>query len=373
LSVATALLRSLGPLPIPGSGGQHWCGCYTSANMKTTIRLFSIALFIASACLSSAQQQQLAAIGDLRLQSGETIRDCRVGYRTFGQLNADRSNAILFPTWFGGTTESLMPNIGPGKLFDSSRYYVIAVDALGDGVSSSPSNSRLQPRMSFPRITIRDMVESQHELLVRVLHIDHLKAVAGISMGGMQTFQWIVAYPGFMDKAVPIVGSPRLAAFDLMLLQSEIDSITKNPAWKNGNYDQNPDLVGQAEFEALFLTTPEHYNRATKREQVPEELQKAKQSQAIDANDKIRQAEAMMALDLSQPFDGSMERAASAVKAPVFVIVSKYDHMVTPGPAADFARLLKADFLELDGDCGHIAPGCEEDKVKPAVAAFLEK
>jgi homoserine acetyltransferase len=343
-------------------------------DMRTPIRLlFCLALLVVTATVSLTQEQQFASLGDLKLQSGEMIRDCRIGYRTFGQLNADESNAVLFPTWFGGTTKDLVSSIGPGEIFDSSRYYIIAVDALSDGVSSSPSNSKLQPGMRFPRITIRDMVESQHELLTRVLHINHLKAVMGISMGGMQTFQWMVMYPDFMDKAVPIVGSPRLAAYDLLLWQSEIDSIKNNRAWKNGHYNQNLDLVGQAEFTALFLTTPDYYNQVTSREQVFEQLQKAKQTPAIDANDKIRDAEAMMALDISQPFGGSMERAAAAVRAKVFVIVSKHDHMVTPGPATDFAHLLKAAFMELDSDCGHLAPDCEQAKIKPAIAAFLEK
>ena len=241
-----------------------------SAGARIPIRLlFCLAPPVVTATtVSLTQEQQFASLGDLKLQSGEMIRDCRIGYRTFGQLNADESNAVLFPTWFGGTTKDLVSSIGPGEIFDSSRYYIIAVDALSDGVSSSPSNSKLQPGMRFPRITIRDMVESQHELLTRVLHINHLKAVMGISMGGMQTFQWMVMYPDFMDKAVPIVGSPRLAAYDLLLWQSEIDSIKKNRAWKNGHYNQNLDLVGQAEFTALFLTTPDYYNQVTSREQV---------------------------------------------------------------------------------------------------------
>src|SRR5882757_4441688 len=108
-----------------------------------------------------AQEQQFAQLGDFKLESGETIRDCRIGYRTFGKLNETRSNAILFPTWAGGTTEQLKANFGPGRLVDTDKYFVIAVDALSNGVSSSPSNSKLQSRMSFPKYDFRDLVNTQ--------------------------------------------------------------------------------------------------------------------------------------------------------------------------------------------------------------------
>src|SRR5271169_3624841 len=170
-----------------------------------------IAFLLALIVSAPAQQQQFASLGDIKLQSGETLRDRRIGYRTYGTLNADKSNAILFPTWAGGTTEQLQDAIVKDKFADPAVYFVITVDALSNGVSSSPSNSRVQPRMQFPRINIRDMVETQHELLTRVFGIHHLKAVMGISMGGMQTFRCIVAYPDCMDKRIPIVGSPRLA------------------------------------------------------------------------------------------------------------------------------------------------------------------
>lgn len=98
----------------------------------------------------AAQEQQFAQLGDFKLENSEVIRECRIGYRTFGKLNSDRSNAIVLPTWAGGTTEQLKSSVGPGKLVDSERYFVIAIDALGNGVSSSPSNSKLQPRMKFP-------------------------------------------------------------------------------------------------------------------------------------------------------------------------------------------------------------------------------
>jgi homoserine O-acetyltransferase len=257
-------------------------------------------------------------------------------------------------------------------LIDTTNYYVVAVDALGNGVSSSPSNSPLQPRMRFPKFTVRDMVNTEHALLTKTLGLTHLKAVVGISMGGMQTFEWMVAYPDFMDKAVPIVGSPRLAPFDLLHWQAQIDAIMNNRGWNNGDYTVNPAREADFEFSSILLTTPDEVNRRLTRQKVLEEIEKAKQAPSADANNKIRQVQAMMALDVSSRFDGSMERAAAAVKAKVLVIVARLDHVVTPGPAREFARLLQAKTVELEGDCGHIATSCEGKKVSAAVADFLE-
>lgn len=205
------------------------------------------------------QGQRFANLGDFQLEDGEILRDCQIGYRTIGNLNPERSNVLVVPTWAGGTTAQWLENVGPGRLADPTHYYVILVDALSNGISSSPSNSRAQPRMHFPKITIRDMVDSQHELVTKILDITHVKAVMGISMGGIETFQWMVEYPGFMDKAIPIVGSPRLAAYDLVDWQAQIDAIQDNAAWQGGDYTRNPARDAEYEFGALVLTTPERF------------------------------------------------------------------------------------------------------------------
>lgn len=329
------------------------------------LQLFAIAAL--------AQEQQFASIGDLKLQNGGVIRNCRIGYRTFGKLNSNKSNVVVFPTWAGGTTEQLQSSIGPGRLVDSTTYFVVAIDALSNGISSSPSNSRLQPRMRFPQFTLRDTVESQHELLTKVVKVDHVKAIVGISMGGMQVFQWLVSYPDFMDKAIPIVGSPRLAPYDLLIWQAQIEALMRDRDWKGGNYSVNPARALDFAFGELLLTTPPDYNRRKTREQVLADLEKARRdSKGFDANDKIRQVQAMMQLDVTREFGGSLERAAHVVKAKVFVVVSRFDHVVTPGPAIEFASLVGAKTLNLESECGHLATVCESSRLDKAIADFLK-
>jgi homoserine O-acetyltransferase/O-succinyltransferase len=331
-------------------------------------------LWLVASLPAFSQGQQLASLGDFRLESGEVIRDCHVGYRVYGHLNGKKSNAILFPTWFGGTSKELEDYFGLGKLVDTSVYYVIGVDALANGVSSAPSNSSQQPHMKFPRISIRDMVNSQYHLLTEKLQIPHLKAVMGDSMGGMQTFQWMVSYPDFMDYAIPIVGSPRLSSYELTLFQLQVDAIRNDPEWKQGEYTRQPGVSTIAEAEALTLTTPANYNREVSRERFRDAIEDSKIGVAnIDANNRIRQAEAMMAHDVSAPYGGSMESAAARVKAKVLVIVDVHDHMVTPQAAVDFASLLHARVISLESDCGHNGPECEMEKVAPQVATFLSK
>jgi homoserine O-acetyltransferase len=142
-------------------------GMQLTNGLRTLATLIFLLFSVRPAAPQSAPAEgglQFAELGDLKLRSGAVIQDFRLGYRTLGRLNADKSNAILWPSWLGGKSEDLLQFIGPGKVIDSTRYFVILVDAIADGVSTSPSNSRKQPLGKFPEIAIRDMVESEHRL-----------------------------------------------------------------------------------------------------------------------------------------------------------------------------------------------------------------
>lgn len=334
-------------------------------------------LCLISFCLPAAAQEiKFAPLGNFKLESGETIRDLHIGYRTLGALNADKSNAILWPTWFTGTSEQLLQFVGPGKLLDASKYFVILVDALGDGVTTSPSNGVFQPHMDFPKFTIRDMVNAEYVFATERLGLKHLHAVMGISMGGMQTFQWMTAYPDFMDKAIPIVGSPKLTSYDLLLWTAEEHAIEADAAWNHGDYASVPvaGMKTAADIHFMNLTTPGHMVAQTPPEKLPSLLSENERNtmKSFDANDWIRQLQAMMAQDVSKPFGGSMEKAASVVRAQVLIVAATQDHMVNPKPALEFAKLVHAQTLELTSDCGHLANGCESAKMLPVIQHFLE-
>jgi homoserine O-acetyltransferase len=343
--------------------------------MKHCIRVLLITLVVLLTTTAARGQCTLTffQLGDFRLENGQTIRDCRVGYRTFGILNPDKSNAVLVPTWFEGTTQDLtdLEIIGPGKLVDSSQYFVIAVEAFGNGVSSSPSNSTVQPGPAFPRFSIRDMVNAQHFLLSKELHLSHLYAVIGISMGGMQTFQWMVSYPEFLEKAIPIVGTPRLSSYDLLVMQAELRAIEATRNCKDGD---TLAMQTVADIHALLTRTPHYLVMHTSPEEFPQFLAASEKNiMRFNVNDWAWQLKAMMAHDICKPFEGSVERAATAVHARVLVVVSQQDHLVTPESARVFAKLLKAETFELTSDCGHFSFLCEGEILRTAVTRFLNK
>ncbi|MES2730692.1 MAG: alpha/beta hydrolase [Bacteroidota bacterium] len=314
-----------------------------------------------------------ADLGDFDLESGLVIQNCRIGYRTFGKLNKDLSNVILFPTWFAGTSQDVVGYVGgANKMLDSLKYYIIAVDALGNGVSSSPSNSKQQAGAAFPKFSIRDMVNSQYLLLTRKLKINRLEAVIGISMGGMQTFQWMISHPEFMFKAIPIVGSPRLTSQDLLLCQTQLQVIETN---QNCESNEPALMKSLAYIHALALTTPEYRVRMTKTEDYKKYL--ADQEKGVMTKkplDWACQLRAIVEHDIYEDPGKTVEQIAQTITTRYVLIVSAIqDHMVNPASARELATLLQAETLELTGDCGHLAPSCELPRLVEAVQRVLKK
>jgi homoserine O-acetyltransferase len=226
--------------------------------------------------------------------------------------------------------------------------------------------------MQFPKVSIRDMVNAEHKMLTVLLHLTHVHAVMGFSMGGMQAFQWAVSYPDFMDKIVSIVGSPQLTSWDMLVWRTELLATKMDPDWRNGQYNTPPKLHLQDSVHALVLTTPEYITANTHTKGFEKFFAEQVEDGSFDANDNIRQVEAILTQDIAAPFDGSLQRAAAIVRVPVLIVVNRQDRLVDPMTSIEFARLLKAQLLELDSNCGHRAHRCEQEKIGQAVADFLQ-
>lgn len=342
--------------------------------MVKTVRIIFIAAAIFIVCATAqAQELKFAELGNFRLENGQIIKQCRIGYRTFGALDAKKSNAVIFPAWFSGTTRDLVDLgfIGDGKLADSSKYFIIAVDPLGNGVSTSPSNSTAQPGAAFPVFSIRDMVESEYALVKKVMGLNRVFAIVGISMGGFQTFEWMVAHPKFMDRAVSIAGSPKLTAYDLMLWEAESRAIESTRNTRGGAASA---MHVVAAIHAMALSTPEWLAENVPPGNVGRFLSDTEQKLALcDVNNWVWQSRAIMGQDIFARFNGSAEKAAAAVRAKTLIVNAKNDHCVYPGSASAFAVLLKAETRELSGGCGHRSFLCQKEELGTAVNAFLEK
>lgn len=317
--------------------------------------------------------QQFATLGQCKLENGQIIQNCRIGYRTFGKLNLARDNAILMPTWLYGRSVELVSLFGdgssPSHLIDTTRFYGIAIDALGNGVSSSPSNSASQHGIAFPAFTMRDIVEAEYRVLTEVLGLHHLRAVTGLSMGGEQTFDWAVQHPDFFDLAVPILGTPRLTSYDLQVKRIMVESIVNDPDYNNGKYTTQPPLKLANLFGNLVVTTAEYRNQATPRDRLDSFFTQAEAPLPIDANDRLWQLRAIMTQDVIGT--RSLPEAARAARAHFLIIVSANDHLVNPQPALDWAAATAAPTYISHGTCAHLILTCDAQAVSTRVRHFL--
>jgi homoserine O-acetyltransferase len=265
--------------------------------MDRIAHLVAAGLLLSSPAVAQTLQAptQFYSEGDLKLESGSAIKDFSIAYVTFGALNAKKSNAILMVTALGGNHHRLDFMIGRGKALDPEKYFIICTDAIGNGLTTSPSNSKLQPRMQFPNFVIRDMIESQYRLLKENFGIDHLVAVIGPSMGGMQTLQWGVSRPDYMDALVAIVPLAKTPAWSVAVVEASRKAIMEDPDWKEGNYDAPPEKgvrLWRDIVNLLAARTPEIYSAQFKN---PLEVlpwlteQENAMMKAFDANDWIYQ------------------------------------------------------------------------------------
>ena len=182
---------------------------------------------------------EVHSIGRFDLEEGGVIPDLQLAVATRGTLNADKSNAILIPTWFSGTHQTWdQIYIGEGRALDPEKYFIIVVNQIGNGLSTSPHNTE-DPSISmskFPDVRISDDVRAQEQLLREVFGIEQLALVVGGSMGAQQTWEWAVRFPDKVLRAAPIAGTAQNTPHDFLFTQTLLDAITSDPGFAGGDY-----------------------------------------------------------------------------------------------------------------------------------------
>ncbi len=199
-------------------------------------------------------QRGSITLSSLALDDGTVLAPVTLAYETWGQLNAQGDNALLLCHALTGDAHARddaapddpragwwNPMVGPGRVFDTSRFFVVCSNVLGSCYGStgptSPHPLDGQPyRLRFPLVSVGDMVRAQHALLER-LGVRRLAAVAGGSLGGLQALEWALAFPDFVERAIVIAASPRLSAQPLAIDVIARQAIMGDPAWQNGNYE----------------------------------------------------------------------------------------------------------------------------------------
>jgi len=353
---------------------------------------------------------------ELRLESGEKLGPITLAYETYGRPNADRSNAILILHALSGdahvagyhSPDDKKPGwwdeaVGPGKMFDTDRYWVICSNVIG-GCKGSTGPSSVNPRtgrpygLSFPVITIADMVNAQRYLIDH-LGIDKLLTVVGGSMGGMQALQWAVAYPERVRSCIPLAATARLSPQTIALNEVGRQAIYRDPHWNHGDYYDGPRpnaglalarMIGHITYLSDKSMHRKFGRRLQNRErygydfsvefEVESYLQYHGENfiKRFDANSYLYITKAMDYFDLANG-TGSLVRAFAPAAAVKFLVVSFTSDWLYPSyQSREIVSALKANgadvtYCDVDSDYGHDAFLLEVDTLMQLISDFLAR
>ena len=339
--------------------------------------LLGLALVLCTAVSARADTQIFNAY-DFEFENGSVMPELRVAYETYGNLDPVRDNAMLLVHAASGDRRFFDPRIGPGKTFDTNKYFVITVDAIGGGESASPKDGLGQ---DFPRYTIRDMMAAQHALVTRGLELATLRAVGGSSMGSFVSLEWGIHHPEMVRSLILLLPSPKAEPSFQLTVDLVTSVIALDPEWQGGRYTHNPveglRLSGMLYYPWVVSSS---YLDRIPAGQLAKELEESARSYAgWDANSLVFRYAASRAHNVSTPFGGDMATALSQIAAPTLILPSASDRLL----GLDGARRIRdgvkhASYAEIPSDLGHragdAAPETPEGRfIDQQIRAFLAK
>ncbi|MDB5773579.1 MAG: hypothetical protein JWM42_3953 [Burkholderia sp.] len=315
-------------------------------------------------------------LGDFLLESGETIHDFVLSYVVHGEINTDRSNAVLALPALNSTHHRLDFLIGPGRALDPGDLCIICVDSIANGLTTSPSNSTRQPGLQFPRFAIRDMVETQRRLIQEHLGIERLQAVIGASMGGMQALQWGVSHPKSMSRIVAMTPMAKTTPWSAAINETTRQALMADAAWADDTHECRGWAAWVPLMQLIAGRTPaalaaEFADARAVQDWIAHRT-KWQQEQRFSAVDLVYQTWAYDSHDVGTTpgFQGDTRRALAAVEATTLVLAPPMDLFNPPEAAeAAAAAVPGARFEFIPSDWGHQSAS----SVRGDDAAWLNK
>lgn len=316
-------------------------------------------------------EYELISIGRLDLEEGGSIPDCRLAVATFGSLNAARDNAVLVTTWYSGTHQIWRDvYIGHEHALDPERYFIVVVNQIGSGLSTSPHNAgganAALAMSEFPHVRVGDNVVAQERLLRRHFGIESLALVVGGSMGAQQTYEWAVRFPDRVRRAAPIAGTAQNTPGDFLLAETMREALRSDPGWNGGEYSTNADvrdgLVRQAHLWAVLGLSTEFWKQEVWRAMEFDSKEAFLAGflepyfTAMDPNDLLTQSWAWQRGDVARHAGGDLAAALGRVRAKTFVMPIDEDQLFPVRDCRPEQEHVKGSELRVIEDVGgHLA------------------
>lgn len=388
--------------------------------MRFALAALSLVLSPQTLAYDGIVEKRVFALGPYTTEGAAEIAEVRVGWEAYGTLNAARDNAVLVTHYFSGTSHAAGRYaedgargywdylIGPGLPLDTDKYFVLSSDTLvnlntGDPNVTTTGPASIDPAtgepygLDFPVVTIRDFVNVQ-KALVESLGIERLHAVMGASMGALQAIEWASAYPGMVDRVVPVIGSGAADAFLIGWLNAWAAPIRLDANWQGGDYyGQTPPTAGLAEALKLVTLQANHWEWANatfgrewaeegkdpatatghlyRFEAVLDEVARARAA-VSDANHFLYLVKANQLFIAGH--GGSLAQGLAAIEAPTLLIHTEEDLIFPPEAVRETAVLIHADgtparTVEIQGTRGHLDGVLGLGQVADDIRAFLDE
>jgi homoserine O-acetyltransferase len=321
-----------------------------------------------------ADDHQIFALGNFELKCGMVLRNGQLAYKTHGTLNVAKDNAVLVPSYYGGTHANYEPLIGEGMGLDPSKYFIICTNMFGNGVSSSPSNTPSPyngPR--FPRINYWDNIHAQHQLITEEFGIERLALVTGFSMGAQQAFHWGSIFPDQVERILPWCGSAKTRPHNWVFLESVNTAVQTDPAYEDGWYEKPPlrGMRAAARVWSAWGLSQEWWRQETFKKvgsPTPQDFIVAAWEAGwvrADANNQLWLIYTWQDGDISDNdiYEGDFDKALSSIKADAIVMPCQTDLYFPPEDNEyEVERMPNAEYRPMPSIWGHVGgrPGSNQ-------------